>query len=126
MSLLGASTAALKRGLASSVPRTSSRGLKVIWVSRLWRIQYADWPRQVLAVLYQGGEAAKQEPRLLGTTENQVSILFHQACIAVGRRNNREDACSGVLVLGPSPDALTLVIFNGTEGEREKGTEDLP
>ncbi|PIL36458.1 hypothetical protein GSI_00147 [Ganoderma sinense ZZ0214-1] len=56
MSLLGASTAALKRGLASSVSRTSSRGLKV------------------LAVLYQGGEAAKQEPRLLGTIENQLGL----------------------------------------------------
>ena len=29
---------------------------------------------KVLAILYSGGEAAKQEPRLLGTTENQVSI----------------------------------------------------
>ncbi|EJF60055.1 NAD-dependent formate dehydrogenase [Dichomitus squalens LYAD-421 SS1] len=53
MSLLNTSTAALKRGLA---PRTYNRGLKV------------------LAVLYKGGEAAKQEPRLLGTIENQLGI----------------------------------------------------
>ncbi|TBU29153.1 NAD-dependent formate dehydrogenase [Dichomitus squalens] len=56
MSLLNASAAALKRGLASSAPRTYNRGLKV------------------LAVLYKGGEAAKQEPRLLGTIENQLGI----------------------------------------------------
>lgn len=27
---------------------------------------------QILAVLYRGGEAARQEPRLLGTIENKV------------------------------------------------------
>jgi len=27
---------------------------------------------QILAVLYRGGEAAKKEPRLLGTIENKV------------------------------------------------------
>ncbi|TBU43778.1 NAD-dependent formate dehydrogenase [Dichomitus squalens] len=31
-------------------------------------------PTFVLAVLYKGGEAAKQEPRLLGTVENQLGI----------------------------------------------------
>ena len=30
---------------------------------------------KVLAILYRGGEAAKQEPRLLGTVENEVSIV---------------------------------------------------
>lgn len=29
---------------------------------------------QVLAILYDGGEAAQQEPRLLGTTENKVGF----------------------------------------------------
>jgi hypothetical protein len=29
---------------------------------------------QVLAVLYQGFDAAKEEPRLLGTVENEVSL----------------------------------------------------
>lgn len=28
---------------------------------------------QVLAILYKGGDAAKSEPRLLGTIENEVS-----------------------------------------------------
>lgn len=28
---------------------------------------------KVVAILYKGGEAAKQEPRLLGTVENEVS-----------------------------------------------------
>ncbi|TBU24801.1 NAD-dependent formate dehydrogenase [Dichomitus squalens] len=58
MSLLNASTAAFKRGIASSALRAQApnRGMKV------------------LAVLYKGGEAAKQEPRLLGTVENQLGI----------------------------------------------------
>ncbi|KAM5542657.1 hypothetical protein V8D89_003618 [Ganoderma adspersum] len=58
MSFLNASTAALKRGVASAATRTHvpNRGMKV------------------LAVLYKGGEAAKQEPRLLGTIENQLGI----------------------------------------------------
>ena len=29
---------------------------------------------KILAILYKGGEAAKQEPRLLGTVENEVSM----------------------------------------------------
>ncbi|KAI0822169.1 NAD-dependent formate dehydrogenase [Trametes gibbosa] len=44
------------RTLAPTVNHNSSAGLKV------------------LAVLYKGGEAAKQEPRLLGTVENQLGI----------------------------------------------------
>ncbi|KZT09699.1 uncharacterized protein LAESUDRAFT_516902 [Laetiporus sulphureus 93-53] len=31
-------------------------------------------PWQVLAILYRGGEAAKQEPRLLGTVENELGL----------------------------------------------------
>ena len=33
---------------------------------------------KVLAILYKGGEAAKQEPRLLGTVENEVSMCPHE------------------------------------------------
>ena len=29
---------------------------------------------KILAILYKGGEAAKQEPRLLGTVENEVCM----------------------------------------------------
>ena len=29
---------------------------------------------KVIAILYKGGEAAKQEPRLLGTVENELGI----------------------------------------------------
>jgi formate dehydrogenase len=32
-------------------------------------------PLQVLAILYKGHKAAQEEPRLLGTVENQVSTL---------------------------------------------------
>ncbi|OJT03179.1 Formate dehydrogenase [Trametes pubescens] len=71
MSVLSASASALKRNivaaargqrmlngrtLAPTVNHGSSAGLKV------------------LAVLYKGGEAAKQEPRLLGSVENQLGI----------------------------------------------------
>ncbi|KAJ3477905.1 hypothetical protein NLI96_g10147 [Meripilus lineatus] len=41
---------------APSLPSVSSRGMKV------------------LAILYKGGEAAKQEPRLLGTVENELGL----------------------------------------------------
>ncbi|KAI0349871.1 NAD-dependent formate dehydrogenase [Trametes cingulata] len=44
------------RTLAHSLNRNSTAGMKI------------------LAVLYKGGEAAKQEPRLLGTVENQLGI----------------------------------------------------
>ena len=30
------------------------------------------WFHQVLAILYDGGKAAQEEPRLLGTVENKV------------------------------------------------------
>ncbi|KAI0630952.1 NAD-dependent formate dehydrogenase [Trametes polyzona] len=71
MSVLAASASAIKRNLASStkgarmlngrtiaptINHNSSAGLKV------------------LAVLYKGGDAARQEPRLLGTVENQLGI----------------------------------------------------
>ena len=32
---------------------------------------------KVVAILYKGGEAAKQEPRLLGTVENEVCLLYN-------------------------------------------------
>ncbi|KAI0739216.1 NAD-dependent formate dehydrogenase [Daedaleopsis nitida] len=62
MSFFNTSVAAAKRGmlnartLAPTVNPTSKAGMKI------------------LAVLYKGGEAAKQEPRLLGTVENQLGI----------------------------------------------------
>ena len=34
----------------------------------------SDTPPKVLAILYRGGDIAKQEPRLLGTIENQLGI----------------------------------------------------
>jgi hypothetical protein len=37
---------------------------------------------QVLAVLYRGGEAAKEEPRLLGTIENKVHALGYSAILS--------------------------------------------
>lgn len=44
-------------------------------------VQHHEWAindviplHQVLAILYKGGEAAQQEPRLLGTIENQVRL----------------------------------------------------
>lgn len=36
---------------------------------------YADNSLQVLAILYKGHKAAQEEPRLLGTVENQVFAL---------------------------------------------------
>lgn len=33
-----------------------------------------SFPLKVLAVLYSGGKAAEEESRLLGTTENKVSL----------------------------------------------------
>jgi hypothetical protein len=38
---------------------------------------------QVLAILYQGFQAAKEEPRLLGTVENEVRLL---SCSAASTR----------------------------------------
>jgi hypothetical protein len=34
-----------------------------------------NFERQILAILYDGFKAAEQEPRLLGTVENQVSHI---------------------------------------------------
>lgn len=50
---------ALRAGLrnVSSLNKQSSRGMKII------------------AILYKGGEAANQEPRLLGTVENEVRFF---------------------------------------------------
>ena len=42
-------------------------------MARLGRQQQARGLK-VVAILYKGGDAAKQEPRLLGTVENQLGI----------------------------------------------------
>ncbi|KAI0684795.1 NAD-dependent formate dehydrogenase [Cytidiella melzeri] len=54
--LAGTRTTALSGLRLASTFRQQSRGLKVI------------------AILYKGGEAAKQEPRLLGTVENELGL----------------------------------------------------
>ena len=88
MSLLNASTSAIKRGLSSvsgtprmlnprtlapTVNQNASAGMKVSQpCSRFSAPFLMHIHVQVLAVLYKGGDAAKQEPRLLGTVENQV------------------------------------------------------
>ncbi|KAH9833044.1 NAD-dependent formate dehydrogenase [Rhodofomes roseus] len=53
------------RSLASSRP-----------LARSFATPQQSWSRgmKILAIFYSGGEAAKQEPRLLGTTENQLGI----------------------------------------------------
>ncbi|TFY62361.1 hypothetical protein EVJ58_g3902, partial [Rhodofomes roseus] len=52
-------------------PLASSRPL-----ARSFATPQQSWSRgmKILAIFYSGGEAAKQEPRLLGTTENQLGI----------------------------------------------------
>lgn len=54
-----ARSSAVQAGLrsASTATKQSTRGMKIV------------------AILYKGGEAAKQEPRLLGTVENEVRQL---------------------------------------------------
>lgn len=53
---------------------------------------------KVLAILYDGGKAAQEEPRLLGTTENKVRatkctikfytyFLFHSLGLRIGSRS---------------------------------------
>lgn len=90
MSVLSASASALKRNIAAAakgqrmlngrtlaptVNHNSSAGLKVSSsLLRLYFILSLNYASQVLAVLYKGGEAAKQEPRLLGSVENQLGI----------------------------------------------------
>ncbi|KAI0716311.1 NAD-dependent formate dehydrogenase [Earliella scabrosa] len=72
MSFLNASTAAVKRGLSSSAT-TSSRMLNARTLAPTTN-RASNAGMKILAVLYKGGEAAKQEPRLLGTVENQLGI----------------------------------------------------
>ncbi|RPD54668.1 NAD-dependent formate dehydrogenase [Lentinus tigrinus ALCF2SS1-7] len=72
MSLLNASASAIKRGLSSSAsatPRMLNGRTLAPTVNHA-----SNAGMKILAVLYKGGEAAKQEPRLLGTVENQLGI----------------------------------------------------
>lgn len=67
-------------------PRSSSHsvGAKWYWVYIHRQVnsqtrQFSSSPTRnmkVLAILYSGGAAAKQEPRLLGTVENEVCSDF--------------------------------------------------
>lgn len=50
--------AGLRAASSSAFRQQQSRGLKII------------------AILYKGGDAAKQEPRLLGTVENEVRLVL--------------------------------------------------
>lgn len=47
-------------------------GEEVVAFSRIYAP--ADTLSKVLAILYRGGDVAKQEPRLLGTIENQLGL----------------------------------------------------
>ncbi|RDX55077.1 NAD-dependent formate dehydrogenase [Lentinus brumalis] len=69
----GLSQSHIRRGLLSSA---SSRSPRLLNSTRLApSLSYQSIAgMKVLAVLYSGGEAAQQEPRLLGTTENQLGI----------------------------------------------------
>ncbi|KAI0642499.1 NAD-dependent formate dehydrogenase [Trametes meyenii] len=71
MSVLAVSASALKRNLTTSAnaPRMLSGRTLAPTVNRT-----GSAGLKILAVLYKGGEAAKQEPRLLGTVENQLGI----------------------------------------------------
>ncbi|CDO75341.1 hypothetical protein BN946_scf184966.g9 [Trametes cinnabarina] len=70
--LAGISSTYLRRGLLSSATR-SPRLLSSTRLAPSLSQNYAAGMK-ILAVLYKGGEAAKQEPRLLGTVENQLGI----------------------------------------------------
>ncbi|KAI9060435.1 NAD-dependent formate dehydrogenase [Trametes sanguinea] len=70
MSVLTASASAFKRNFASSAkPRMLNGRTLAPTVNH-----NNSAGMKILAVLYKGGEAAKQEPRLLGTVENQLGI----------------------------------------------------
>ncbi|OSD06827.1 NAD-dependent formate dehydrogenase [Trametes coccinea BRFM310] len=70
--LAGISSTYLRRGLLSSAAR-SPRLLSSTRLAPSLSQTYAAGMK-ILAVLYKGGEAAKQESRLLGTVENQLGI----------------------------------------------------
>ncbi|RPD74254.1 NAD-dependent formate dehydrogenase [Lentinus tigrinus ALCF2SS1-7] len=69
---LGLSQAHIRRGLLSSAAK-SPRLLNPARLAPSLSHQ-STAGMKVLAVLYAGGEAAKQEPRLLGTIENQLGL----------------------------------------------------
>ena len=59
---------------------------------------------QILAVLYKGGEAAKQEPRLLGTVENKLGIteyLESQGIEYIVRLSAAVCVCDGCVLTSP-------------------------
>lgn len=58
---------------------------------------------KIVAILYKGGEAAKQEPRLLGTVENEVGAL-PDAFFAL---SHTVSAYSSVSAPGSSPKATS-------------------
>ncbi|KAJ8469458.1 hypothetical protein ONZ51_g8985 [Trametes cubensis] len=70
--LAGISSSYLRRGLLS----TATRSPRLLSSTRLAPSlsQTYSAGMKILAVLYKGGEAAQQEPRLLGTIENQLGI----------------------------------------------------
>ncbi|KAI0328629.1 NAD-dependent formate dehydrogenase [Cubamyces sp. BRFM 1775] len=70
--LAGISSSYLRRGLLS----TATRSPRLLSSTRLAPSlsQTYSAGMKILAVLYRGGEAAQQEPRLLGTIENQLGI----------------------------------------------------
>ncbi|KAI0663549.1 NAD-dependent formate dehydrogenase [Cubamyces menziesii] len=70
--LAGISSSYLRRGLLSTATR-SPRLLSSIRLAPSLSQTYSAGMK-ILAVLYKGGEAAQQEPRLLGTIENQLGI----------------------------------------------------
>ncbi|KAL7277423.1 hypothetical protein ACG7TL_009285 [Trametes sanguinea] len=70
MSVLTASASALKRNFASSAKPRMLNGRTLAPTIN----HNNSAGMKILAVLYKGGDAAKQEPRLLGTVENQLGI----------------------------------------------------
>ncbi|KAI0630315.1 NAD-dependent formate dehydrogenase [Trametes polyzona] len=70
--LAGISSSYLRRGVLSSTIR-SPRLLSSTRIAPSLSQNYSA-SMKILAVLYKGGEAATQEPRLLGTIENQLGI----------------------------------------------------
>ncbi|KAI0743465.1 NAD-dependent formate dehydrogenase [Daedaleopsis nitida] len=72
MTMLGVSSSYLRRGILS----TAARSPRLLSSTRrpLSPNRQSTAGMKILAILYSGGEAAKQEPRLLGTIENQLGI----------------------------------------------------
>ncbi|KAI0745807.1 NAD-dependent formate dehydrogenase [Earliella scabrosa] len=70
--MLGLSSSYLRRGLLSTAARSPRLLSSTRLAPSLDRQSTAGM--KILAVLYKGGDAATQEPRLLGTIENQLGI----------------------------------------------------